>query len=764
MKKPSERIQKLLKTVYDECTKEDTAVRQRQLRSWRRLNLLWEGYQRIYWSEQAHDWRVWEYTEQSNTDQGFYDKQINVFRAYLESIIAALSVTVPAIKCFPDDAENNLDYNTAKAGDKIAKLIYRHNDIPNLWLHALFTYSTQGMTAFYNYTDKDEKYGTYKEQEWDEQPESHQITSCPQCGYEISDDITSEEINQPGQVIPYNEEAGESEYDPSIDQCESCGSMIVPSIKTDTTFVSRLVGETELPKSRICLEVKGGLNVKVPNYARCQADVGYLIDSYERDYTLVCEEYDLDGPELLKSIKTGRNEVTGYDQYAMWARLSPQYQGEYPLNIVTVNKAWIRPARFNVLDKDDASLLKKKYPHGVCVTFINDEFGSAYDESLDDHWTILYNPFSRYVHFTPLGESLVSVQEITSDLISLTVQTIEHGIGQTFADPSVLDFTAYSQTEVSPGSIFPTKTLGSKRIGDAFYEIKTATLSQEVMPFYAQIQSAGQLTSGALPSLFGGAIEGSETASQYSMSRAQALQRLQNTWKMFCICWTKVFGKVIPSYIKEVKEDERDVERTSDGGFINVFIRKAELEGKIGRVELEANENLPMTWGQVKDMLEKLLLNNNPLIQQIISQPENLPILHEALGLEDLFVPGEQDVANQYDEIQKLIASTPIPTGDPELPEVPSVEIEPDFDNHQIHYEICRKWIISEAGRQTKMLNEEGYTNVLLHAKAHLSIIQQQQMMMASQQASGAQNGEKPNPNDTKEAPITENSDVSAQA
>jgi hypothetical protein len=43
-----EDIQKLLKTVYDDCMQEDIAVRERQIRSWRRLKLLWEGYNRVW--------------------------------------------------------------------------------------------------------------------------------------------------------------------------------------------------------------------------------------------------------------------------------------------------------------------------------------------------------------------------------------------------------------------------------------------------------------------------------------------------------------------------------------------------------------------------------------------------------------------------------------------------------------------------------------------------------------------------------------------
>jgi len=387
------------------------------------------------------------------------------------------------------------------------------------------------------------------------------------------------------------------------------------------------------------------------------------------------------------------------------------------------------------------------------------------------------NPLSDYLHFDPLGQSLVSVQDITNDLISLILQTIEHGIGQTFADPGVLNFNAYEQTSTLPGGIFPATSKTGKSIGDGFHELRTATLSSEVMPFSQLIQSMGQTVSGALPSIFGGQLEGAggDTASGYSQSRAQALQRLQNTWKLFTTTWKEMFGKIIPMYINLVKEsgDERDVQRQDDGNFVNVLIRKAELEGKIGKVELEANENLPLTWTQKKDLMMTLLQATNPKIMEILNAPENISLIHEALGLVDFYVPNEDDVIKQYDEIKLLLASDPLPNPndiDGTMPELPSVEIDPTFDNHPVEFEICRKWITSEAGRQTKMDNQAGYLNVLLHGKMHFQQIQMQQMQQQQAQLeaqSASKQGNVPNAKADKTksgVPIKDEGNVSTVA
>jgi len=775
-KKYDEEIQRLLKEVVSHFDGEDREIRERQIRTWRRLKLFWEGFQKTWYSEVAHDWRIWDDTQSEDTQQSYYDKPINVFRAYLESIIAALSVVVPPVKCYPDDADNTLDLATAKAGDKIAQLIYRHNNAQLAWLHALFIYCTEGMVAGYTYPKADESFGTYAEDEKEEIEEQHQTTNCPQCGYMIEDKQLNNELEELQEDVTQRQQEDEfttvlnrDPEDYEIELCPACGQVIQPTVSQESFFVTRIVGTTHQPKTRIMIDCFGGLYVKVPIYARKQEDCPYLIFSYETHYANAIEKFQHLHGKLSKGEKQRIETSVGpKDPYEQWGRLSPQYQGSYPTNNVTIRNAWLRPAAFNVLqDEDDVNKLKKEFPNGAKVCLVNDEFGEAYNEQLDDTWTLTYNPLSDYLHHDPLGLLLVSVQEITNDLISLTLQTIEHGIGQTFADPGVLNFNAYRQMESVPGGIYEAIPKSGKTLSDGFHEIKTANLSPEVQPFATQIQGLAQLVSGALPSLFGGSLQGSETASQYSMSRAQALQRLQNTWKIFTIWWKEIFGKVIPAYIQEVKADERNVERDSEGNFVNTFIRKAELEGKIGRVELEANENLPLTWSQQKDIIMQLLTAANPEILAVIGSPENLPIIREAIGLTDFFVPGEDDRNHQYDEIKLLLGSEPLPNPmDPLNPEIPSVDVDPIFENHAIEFEIVRKWAVSPAGQQAKMDNEPGYRNVLLHGKLHYQLMQQNMMM---QQATGEEKGaappEKPNPKELQpEAPIQGESNVPTQS
>jgi hypothetical protein len=739
-----EEIAKLLKSVVDAFEREDRPARERQIRKIRQLKLYWNNLSRIYWSETARDYRIAS-QQDFDDDQAYYDRPINVFKAFLETIIAALSVQIPAAVCVPGDADNPLDLTTAKAGNKIGELLYKKNDAMFLWLQALYVWCTEGMVACYNYSKPDKKFGTYKEQIYEDKEIEAFI--CPFCVQPIPDE---EMIPEPPAESYDLDELDVTEPAIGMVRCPNCDNLIPGNIEKSKTTQSVLKEEVEKENSGICLEVKGGLYVKVAQYAKTQADTPYLIDTYDTHYANVLERY----PDLRGKI----NKESGRQDYEQYARTNTMLRGEQPEDNVTVRNAWLRPSSFNVLTEQQCKKLESKFPDGVYVCLVNEHVANYYQENLDEHWTLTKNPLSDYLTHEPLGELLVNIQDIINDLISLTLQIIEHGVPQLWADPSVVNFAARRQVEVLPGVLTPTKPQGqSKNISDAFYETKASSISAELFSFYQIMQQLGQFVSGAMPSIFGGAQErGSETASEYAMSRSMALQRLQTPWKMLTIWWKDVFHKSILSYIDSVQSDQRFVERDENGNFINVFIRKTELAGKIGDVELEASDKMPVSDEQKAEVIMRLMELNNQEIMMALTSPENLPFIRKIVKIPEFKMPGEADRQKQLEEINELVNSIPIveqPQVDPmqlmvaqqqdpmaaeammQPIERSSVPIDPDLDNHMIEAEVCRAWLIGEAGRLAKIENPDGYKNVLLHFKEHSMIVQQMQAQMAAEQA-----------------------------
>jgi DNA-directed RNA polymerase subunit RPC12/RpoP len=277
MNLPSEKVQRNLLEIVSHFDGEDRFVRERQIRKCRRLKLNWDNIFNVWYSEVAHDWRVWDNSNQDDGDQAFYDKPFNILRAYSETIIAALSVTTPSAKCYPEDAESSLDTVTAKAGDKIGLLINRHNNTPLLWLHALYIWYTEGPVFFYSYPRADEKYGTYEVNKEEDIAEEKDMIKCPACGQMTEVDETQDTF-QP-------------EMQPETN-CPSCGELVLMEETTQTFVTTKITGKTKHPKSRVCLEAYGGLYVKIANYAKKPEQTPYLIYSQEIHYATAIEEYD----------------------------------------------------------------------------------------------------------------------------------------------------------------------------------------------------------------------------------------------------------------------------------------------------------------------------------------------------------------------------------------------------------------------------------------------------------------------------------------
>lgn len=774
-----EKVEELLQSVVKHFDSEDRIVREYQLRKIRRLKLYWNSFSQIYWSETARDYRIFGNDAANNDglDQAYYDKPVNVFRAFLETIIAAMSIQIPAARCVPDDANNPNDIATAKAGNVISELLYKHNDVLYLWLYALYVHMTEGMVACYSYIKEDKAYGVYSEKQYkDEKEEAYQ---CDECGQilpeEMFEDIAAEEQSE---FMPDDDDISlHSELNDNKNVCPNCAAILDPQLEKKQVTIPKFVGMTDKPKSRVCFKVKGGMFVKIAVYAKEQCETPYLIDSYETHYANALQMY----PKLWEKIAHGGYSSTGVNEpYEWWVRINPQYRNAFPEEVVTVKNAWLRPAAFNILEEDQAKLLKKHFPDGARVIMVNEYVADYENESLDDCWTVTRNPMFDYLTHEPLGELLVNVQDITNDLISLTLQTIEHGIPQTWVDPQVVDLDGYKQTEAAPGTLTPIKPgrAVGQNISDAFHSTQSSSLSPEVFQFYQIMQQLGQFVSGAMPSIYGGQMgKGSSgTASEYAMARTNALQRLSTPWRMFTMWWKDIMGKGIPAYMKVVQEDERLVKKDPNGNYVNVWIRKADLVGKIGDVELENSEQMPVSDDQKADIIMRLMELNNMEIMQALTTPENLPFIRKVVKIPEFKLPGEDDRNKQYEEINELLNSEPIvQPQDPiiegvaaaqgiqmEPQELPSVEVDPFLDNHAIEGEICRNWLISDAGRLAKIEQPLGYKNVLLHYKQHIQLLAQSQManqaMQTGQETSGQP--EKPNDQANPDKPIEENKDV----
>ena len=735
--------------------KADESARSRQVRKWRKLMNYWDSIQYLWWSELEGDWRTPDAINQNLDDPNFIDpalyaKVINIYRAHGEVVISAMSATVPSVLFPPDDADDPDDVLTAKSYTKLSKVIQKHNQGELLLIKALYILFNQGLVCGYNENKEDKDYGVVIEDITEPKRVMKKMYLCPDCGEML------DEQNEVLEDEPENVRAASIIEEPIDSICPTCSESsggevrVNPEVVESESVEDQVTGQTEKPKTREIVEVYGPLNVKVPTWIRKQKDAPYIILETEEHYAKLQATY----PDSAKDIKPGESS----DRWEHRSRGYSSTSGEAAEDLILVQRVWFRPWAFGVLGNEDEILervqvLKNKFKDGgYCVILNNELIVEALEDNMDEHWTLSESPLSDVIHAQPIGTPLVPIQELTNELANLTLENIEHSIPETFADRDTLDFEQYSKSEARPGQVYPVTRTPGDSLSSSFHEIKGGTLSREVELFGDRLEKNSQFVVGSLPSVFGGHIKGSDTAREYEISRNAALQRLSITWRLITSWWTQVVSKSVRSYAQNIMGDEHWAEKNGSS-FVNVWIKRAEMTGKVGDAVAEGSESLPVSWNQKRDVIINLLGMGNEMINAIVQHPENASFIARLIGLPELFIPGDDDRNKQLMEIGKLIMEEPIevPGGlDPETgmegpPEMLStIQVDPDVDNHIIEAEICGSWLKSDVGQDAKESNPGGYANVLSHKKEHDFFVAQAEMaeaMRAEEQAGKEEKG-----------------------
>jgi len=773
--KISDELKDSLKEIAKSCKKEDEEIFKAMRRQWKKAEEFWKGVQYLFWDSTSEAWaspmleslnNVVDLDEEDEDQVGsFSDKVVDIYKAHGESIISALAAQLPAVRFLPDDADETQDVITARTYSKIAELIIRHNKAKLVFLKALFYLANQGIVASYRYKDSDFKYGSYKVPSFGSQETESKKFICKVCGYESDVDWSAGSLNDAAgatasakdadgnsgkhQPFEYTPDATVSDSDDagavaSTTTCPQCHEPGKPKVEKVTGEVPVQTGIEDRPKTRVKLDIFGPLHFKVSYYARNQSECNYLGLLLYQGKDTICELY----PDKYDDIEKEQADVSeGFTRSVF------QYPAEQEIesrHILPVSRWWFRPAIFNRETKKHLrEELKKKFPDGCKVTLIGktEIFAAVEPDKFDDRWEIGQAGLSTYIYSDAILRPLIQIQEIRNQLINLIIETIEHGIPSEFADPEILNFDTYGRFEAVPGFIYKTKPgRPSEPIGNAFYTSSRATLSREVAMFLKQIDEDAQFAVGSYPANYGGPSQGkSRTFAEYAMSGQMALRRQSITWALIVDWWIRTIAGCVNMFVDTVVEDEKYTQ-FKDGNYMNVWIKRSQLTGKVGGVEPESAEGFPISIAQKKDLYIKLMELNNDFINNALYKPDNAKILQDTMGLTELRLPGEEQRIKQVIEIGELIkdGAEPVPTSqiapDGQENMISSVPIDSNVDDHQVHIETLISFMVDLPGLDLLREKPEAYANLTAHLRMH------QQAMAQAMMSAGTTPPGKPEP------------------
>lgn len=528
----------------------------------------------------------------------------------------------------------------------------------------------------------------------------------------------------------------------------------------------------------------GVLETKVcPITSTSQKDLIFVAISDEIDVYQAKDEY----PDHAEKIIEGSASL-GESSYERIARLGVlqgtrliMQAGDAFAHMVTRHTVFLRPNTYNKAPKEDRDWLKETFPNGIKSIFCGDTYCWSNTVSMDDQVSIGFPGPGDGMSRPSMGKRLVGIQDVFNDEMNLWHEAHDYCVPTLFMYSETGDIEAVREQISEPGNIIPFTSLppGASSAADAFFESVLEGVP-ETLPNLVQFLQGplAQFISGAFPALFGGDTGQNDTAKGIAIQRDQAMGRMGLTWSSLQQLFSEAYFQAVKSASQYSDEDEEFNYSTMDrsGNVKNQVIPISDLTNGKALCYPNADANFPDSIGAKKATFQVLMTaaERNPALAEIVSQPDNMELGYEWMGLPELVVPGAEARNKQLIEVEQLLNEPPVPPSDQELtlasqnnpqlslalnqwsqqaqaalqngqqspkkpipPEMyqPSVQVDPIFDFHQYELQTIKDWLSSDAGIKARESNPDGVVNVRLHGIAHQQALAAQAQQAAQQQA-----------------------------
>ena len=435
-----------------------------------------------------------------------------------------------------------------------------------------------------------------------------------------------------------------------------------------------------------------------------------------------------------------------------------QQTGDTVSQLATWERDWIRPSFYTEIANDDDRLwMENNYPDGCKVEWIGTTYCRSQNESMDDHWTDVH-PLPGDGQATPsCGYLLMPIQDALLDLTDLKMERSMKSIPAIWCT-KVADLQAMSKQKAGPGAHYPLGDLPQGTTAEQqFWPEPTPQVPSDEDNMWNVLQSTlPQSLTGLYPAALGESDPSNSTLGGIKLLQAASKGQSGVAWSAFREGYAKSMMQLIRigAYYRASEMDEDGMVRIDD-----TLVDLEDLHDGNWACEPDGDESYPNTHSERKEALTEII--QLPFAAPLMAQPKNLALAKDLLGLEDLEIPGADSEEKQMSEIKQLLEEPPIPnlqamatyklaaaaaqlSGQPAPPQPapeallePSVPIDPEVDDSQAEYTVCKNWLNSPTGQQAKRDNPEGYMNVRLHMLAHKAQNtkdQQQAMQLQTQQ------------------------------
>lgn len=513
------------------------------------------------------------------------------------------------------------------------------------------------------------------------------------------------------------------------------------------------------------IEVDGILEWKVPITQNSMESWPYAVRSKELELEIAQEKYpDAVDDKGESKIITG-SASAGESAYERMARIGVLQgtklitaTGETWEHLVTEHVGFFRPSFFRAAPKEHREWLKELFPAGLKLIVTGDAYCGAWDVSMDDRLEVAHCKPGDGQNRTSLLRAMVPVQDAFNDLWNLQKEIFEYCIPEKWLDKETYDLVAQQEHRSEPGNSNPVVLMPGEDVRHKIFVEGNIEVPASMITAMGQLSGElAQLITAALPSLMGTGDEHNETKGGIAMLREQALGQMGIAWGSS----QNLLAKSLEQAIKlagKTQSETRMVVSIPGTGTEPSSTKDVEI-GQLaeGDFTYEVDDSFPDTRAMRRSVFNSLLAmsKDSPTLQAILQLPENQALFKEMVD-PDLEIPGSDVRLQQKREIDKLLASKPIPptpqmiqqalaglaqqaisqgqTPPPPPPEVlekikqslmqPSVPIDAEWDFNELHLEEIKDWLATDqCYQEIQKGNVLGVQNVKLHGELHKKAI-----------------------------------------
>lgn len=507
------------------------------------------------------------------------------------------------------------------------------------------------------------------------------------------------------------------------------------------------------PRGGEKIDAYGVLECRVPITMRKRSDFPFIQLAYEIDLTTAKSMY----PHISDSISgstpgPGEYEFDTVTRVAINQGLRLLTQtGDTVHQIPTWQRTWMRPAFYaEIEDDNDRLFFERNFPDGVMVAFVGDTYAESRNESMDDHWQIIY-PIEGDGQQTPsCGYQLMAVQDAVCDMTDLYMETAMKAIPAIYGDKGLIDFAALSKQKAGPGAHWPTKRElhENEDLNKKIFAEPQVEMNASSMDFYKMLWGdVPQFLTGQFPAVMGASDPSNQTKGGI-LALADASRGFQGpAWRSWQSGYSGSLEQLvrIGAYFRAAESVDGKLKLDIPGGQATEIDIEDLRPGSYFAMP-DSDQNLPQTFEE--QQLSFQFLWNSALqgfapAAQTIMLPKNRLLAKKFLGIPGIAIPGADAAEKQMAEIEQMLQEAPVPNVEaqalrmavsvgaqvagvapppPPPPDAlynPSVPIDPETDDNQNEAQAGLDWINSPEGQQAKSENPQGFMNVKLHVLAH---------------------------------------------